>query len=84
SRRQAVDSLHMRYNSAITSLLNRKKQQFTAAAAKVDALSPMNILKRGYSAVFKDDKATVSASELKSGDDIKVKFSDGEVAAVVK
>ena len=84
SRRQAVDSLDMRYNSAITSLLNRRKQQFTAAAAKVGALSPMNILKRGYSAVFKDDKAAVSAAELKSGDEIKVKFSDGEVDAVVK
>ncbi|MGN0114320.1 MAG: exodeoxyribonuclease VII large subunit [Acutalibacteraceae bacterium] len=84
SRRQAVDSLQMRNNSAITALLNRKKHQFTAAAAKVGALSPMNILKRGYSAVFKDDKATVSVAELKSGDDIKVRFSDGEVAAVVK
>ena len=84
SRRQAVDSLEMRCNAAVTSLMNIKKQQFTAAAAKVGALSPMNILKRGYSAVFKDDKAAVSAAELKCGDKIKVRFSDGEVEAVVK
>lgn len=84
SRRQAIDSLEMRYNAAATALHNRKKQQFTAAAAKVGALSPMNILKRGYSAVFKDDKAAISAAELKCGDEIKVRFSDGEVAAVVK
>lgn len=83
-RRQAVDSLDLRANSAIIALLNAKKQQFTAKAAKVDALSPMNILKRGYSAVFKDGDVISGAESLKSGDEINVKFSDGDIYAVVK
>lgn len=47
------------------------------------ALDPVAILKRGYSVVSVKNKTVTSAKELAKNDIIKVRFSDGEVFAVV-
>lgn len=82
--RQRVDIADMKANSAFSDIVSRKKHNFTAIAAKIDSLSPMNVLKRGYSAIFNESGAVTSAKLLKSGDEITVNFSDGNVDAVVK
>ena len=51
-------------------------------AAKLDALSPLKVLSRGYSLVTKDLKS-VTAKELKNDDEISILFSDGVVDARV-
>ena len=42
----------------------------------LDALSPLKVMKRGYSLVKKDNQVIKLASELKSGDEIQIQFSD--------
>lgn len=50
---------------------------------KLEALSPLSILARGYAAIKREDKTVLSAAELKTGDDIEIRFTDGRVTATV-
>lgn len=72
-----------------TRLLNATNQtQFTHKAklselsAKLDALSPLKVLSRGYSLVTQNSKS-VSAKELSADDEISIRFWDGTVEAKV-
>ncbi len=51
---------------------------------KLSALSPLSVLSRGYSAVYKDDGTLVKhAEQLTPGDNITVRTEGGEVDAAV-
>ena len=52
--------------------------------AKLDALSPLKTLTRGYSIAEKDGKVIKNAKALKTGDLINLKFQDGEKSAIIK
>ena len=51
---------------------------------KLDGLSPLKVLARGYS-IAEDDKghAIVSVKQVKTGDTIKTKVADGEITSRV-
>lgn len=59
------------------------KMKISALAGKLDALSPLNVISRGYSLVQKDEKPITSVKLLKTGDTISVKLSDGTLEANV-
>ena len=52
--------------------------------AKLDALSPLKTLYRGYSITEKDGKIVKSKEELQTGDLINIRLSDGKKQAIVK
>lgn len=64
--------------------LNRHKQAYLSAAAKLDAMSPLKVLTRGYSMVM-DQKDSVirSVSQVNANDQIRIILSDGTMAATV-
>lgn len=51
---------------------------------KMVILNPFNIMKKGYSIVYKDDNIISSSKVLKLDDEIMIKMSDGNVFAKVK
>ncbi len=61
-------------------IINRAR--LSELSAKLDALSPLKVLSRGYSLVTKDLR-TVSASGLEIDDEISIQFCDGKVNAKV-
>ncbi|MBQ8944385.1 MAG: exodeoxyribonuclease VII large subunit [Clostridia bacterium] len=69
-------------NSAAAFLLESRKN-FSAVCAKLDALSPLKILSRGFAAVSKNGEAVISATKLVKGDKINVVFSDGKINCTV-
>lgn len=69
-------------NSAAAFLLESRKK-FSAVCAKLDALSPLKILSRGFAAVSKNGEAVISATKLVKGDKINVVFSDGKINCTV-
>ena len=70
-------------NSTKTKIIEVKTDT-TALISKLDALSPLKTLTRGYSIVEKDNNIIVkSANLLKSGDIVKMRFADGEKNAKV-
>ncbi len=71
------------YNSIIMKI-KEENRRFIKIASKIDALSPMKTLTRGYSIVTTDDEKKVTSSkELKKDDKINIKFVDGNVKANV-
>ena len=58
--------------------------KFSSLVAKLDALSPLSVLSRGYSITNKGNKAVSSVTEISSGDDLVLIFNDGKVDVKVK
>ena len=56
---------------------------FANLVSKLDSLSPLKTLTRGYSIVQKDNKIIKSKSDLKDGDNIKITLVDGDISAIV-
>ena len=59
------------------------KKIFVEKVSKLDTLSPLKTLTRGYAIVEKDNKLIKTSKDLKKGDLIELKFSDGKWKAVI-
>ena len=77
-RLQLVDSYMTSALLSIRRKLDSENARFSAAAARLDALSPLKVMARGYSIVTKDKKVVTSSELLKRGDTVTVGFADGE------
>ena len=64
-------------------LLEQKKNRFVPVLAKLETLSPLLTLKRGYTITKKDDKVINSSKSLKKDDLLEVEFQDGIVQTKV-
>lgn len=64
--------------------LQKVKSEFSNVIAKLDTLSPLKTLVRGYSITEKDGRVVSSSNDLKSGDCLNLRFIDGSKEAVVK
>ena len=64
--------------------ITRKNQQYIAAVSKLDAMSPLKVLSRGY-AMAQNQKGEVvrSVNQVELGERITVSFSDGTLSATV-
>ena len=62
----------------------QEKVRYTELVSKLDALSPLKTLIRGYSITQKGNEIVKSKEQLHKDDDIKIRFFDGEVNAQVK
>ena len=84
-KQMRLDELSVRMHGAADLLLERKKQMLGGYVGKLDALSPLAVLQRGY-AVAQNGRGevTTSAEAFVPGEHITVRFSDGAVSAVVQ
>lgn len=62
----------------------KEKNRYIELVSKLDALSPLKTLYRGYSITEKDGKAINSVKELQNGDVVDIRFTDGHKEAVIK
>ena len=73
-----------RASVAYQSLLTDKKMSFVEKAGKLEALSPLSVIARGYSVVQKDGNTLSTVGRVDIGDVITVRMSDGSISAEVK
>jgi len=59
------------------------ENRFIEHTTKLDTLSPLKTLTRGYSIVEKDNKPIKSIKDLNEGDEILIRVSDGEKKAKI-
>lgn len=80
-----LDSIYRRFESSYTTILNGKRHILAINASKLNALSPLKSLYRGFS-VTKTSSGEVakSVNQLSKGEDISIMLSDGMVNANVK
>ena len=77
--RVRCDKSDIRLENISKSYLLKKRKSFSDLCSRLDALSPLKVMSRGFAAVSKNNESVVSASGLKSGDNINIDFADGRV-----
>lgn len=73
-----IDNYIKRMETKIKYIHKDNQTKFIELASKLDALSPLKTLTRGYSIAEKNNEIVKSAKQLKENDEIKIKFCDGE------
>lgn len=74
-----IDRYVKSIQNSIIAKYKDKKLEAIKLYSKLDALSPLKTLARGYSIAEKDGKIVHKASELKKGDKLTLKFEDGKI-----
>lgn len=64
-------------------LIDYPKNKYIQILAKLETLSPLSTIKRGYSVVRVKDKVVTSCKNLKTNDQISLEMSDGKIDAKV-
>ncbi|MCL6637770.1 MAG: exodeoxyribonuclease VII large subunit [Alicyclobacillus sp.] len=82
---QRLDQLASAAGQPLRARLAAADAQWQRVTALLVALNPLHVLRRGYSAVFRVDNGAVvtSAGQLQPGDDVWLRFADGQVWATI-
>ncbi len=83
-RQQLLDERTERLQKNMTQLLQQKQQQMASTAERLNALSPLNVLGRGYALCENNSGEVVrNASQVELGDSITVILEQGRLSASV-
>ena len=83
-RRKSLELLQDRLVSAETRTGERKDRRLSELTSKLDAMSPLKVLTRGYALVRREDGMVLkSVRKIEPGERIKVSLSDGSLTAAV-
>lgn len=83
-RRMALDGLDREMDAKMTRLLERSQSRLLTVAAKLEALSPLAVMTRGYSAVLDENGAILNKKEaLSVGQSVSLRLSDGTAKATI-
>ena len=84
-RRNALEHMNERMQSVQLQVINRKKQTYISQAAKLDAMSPLKVLTRGYAVVQSKTTEDIikSVQQINPGDRVQISVSDGYMDAEV-
>ena len=78
-----VDKFHRRLISAFEQNLLVKEKYYSKLTGTLNALSPLNVLSRGYSHISKNSKSVTSVKNININDTVNITLSDGELLATV-
>ncbi|MDE5604267.1 MAG: exodeoxyribonuclease VII large subunit [Eubacterium sp.] len=73
-----VDVLETRLADCLSYTIENKGFRLSALAGRLNALSPLAVLARGYSVAHKDERIIKSVSDIKENDEIQIDFQDGK------
>ena len=83
-RRENLDNMRSRLISAQSTLVGQRKQRFIALTAKLDAMSPLKVLSRGYAmAQTENGQMLRSVKQVSPGEQMTVNLNDGKLTATV-
>ena len=84
-QRMTLDTLSTDMKHGMQTLLNQRKSKSELLSHKIQALSPLAVLERGYSIVTdRSGKTLKNIDQVKTGDSISIKLSDGRILADVQ
>lgn len=81
--RERVSGLEKRLAGSLETYFQRRQSCLDIRAERLEALSPLAVMSRGYGLIYKGDRLVTSAKALQPGDSITIVLADGEVKAVV-
>lgn len=78
-----LDTIITKININFKDIFTKCSSDFAMLCSKLDSLSPLKVLARGYSIAKKDENIIVNSKELSVGDSISIQFADGNVKAEI-
>lgn len=83
-RRENLKSQLLRLSAAQQRILNRKRQAFISLTAKLDAMSPLKVLSRGYAMARNVDGGVIkSVRQVKTGEKANIALFDGAIEVTI-
>lgn len=83
-KKKDVEYLKSRSEKALAFLMEKKKARLVRLMALLDSMSPLKVVERGYSIVTKKNELVKSAAQVKHGDLVDIRLSQGSVTAVIE
>jgi exodeoxyribonuclease VII large subunit len=83
--KQRIDAYAHRIRTSALSAYNAKRQTWMSQLRHLDAVSPLHVMRRGYSLVYdeREEKLVSSVSQVQLGDVVKVQMTDGRLTCHV-
>ena len=81
---ERLDSLEKRNSAAFQRYMERKSSQLSERIGRLESLSPLKVLSRGYSLVYSGDKLLSSTDSIAVGDTVDIRFGKGTASAEIK
>lgn len=78
-----LDELKNRIDRGVFSVLDGKRVKLSLLSERIGAMSPLSVLSRGYSVLYKGDKTVRSVSDVTAGETLHARLTDGEVSLKV-
>lgn len=78
-----VNSLTSKMDLIINQHINDYTKIFNHLIEKCTILNPLNIIKKGYTIVYKDNDIVYNVKDLEVNDQVNIKFSDGVAIATI-
>ncbi|WP_067223776.1 exodeoxyribonuclease VII large subunit [Marinomonas gallaica] len=84
SHQERIEALQQRMRLALEQNLHRKQDRFANVVAKLNLVSPLDILSRGYAIASKGKHVVRSVEDVQAGDAIQVRVADGTIDCEAK
>lgn len=85
ARLDKTNELQKKLETGMASAMERRRHRFALLGEKLDALSPLKVLVRGYAVVQKPDGSSIqNTAQTHIGEEITVRLSQGRLKARVK
>ena len=78
-----LDSLITKINMNFKDIFTKNSSDFAMICSKLESLSPLKVLARGYSITKKDNNVIINSKDLSIGDSISIQFADGNAKAKI-
>ena len=79
-----LELLHQRLERAAVSAVEKRQRQFAALSGRLDALSPLKVLARGYAVATRQEQVLHSVAQLSPGEELRLRLSDGTALCAVE
>jgi exodeoxyribonuclease VII large subunit len=82
-RRKALSALAFKLQRLMEDRMHDMRFSFQRSVERLDTLSPLSVLARGYSLTTVDGRVVMTTDDVQSGDSIEVRVSNGTIKAAV-
>lgn len=84
NKKQKLDVLQDNLQKIILQKMENTKQKMQNLIEKLELVNPLNILKRGFSLTYKEDKIIKEVKDIQENDNLKIRYHDGQISVIVK
>jgi exodeoxyribonuclease VII large subunit len=82
--RHNIQTKVTRLNYIMKTTMTKYRNDYAKNVEKLDLVSPLKLLSKGYSIVMKDDEVVESVTSLKKDDAVTIQFKDGKKDAIIQ